>query len=133
MKTKTKRLLIVLAVVFTMLCGATVWTAIQVVSWARDIPNRIIIDEEAMADAFGAFFLEACREGLVNGDSDTQRQIIRDLTTLAAQDPAARESVLAEFSDELQQLTESSDTDVADEASSLLELLRSEDVSGDSD
>ncbi|MBA3316279.1 MAG: hypothetical protein H0T47_23700 [Planctomycetaceae bacterium] len=123
MTTRTKRLLIAAIVLGVICCSIAGWSAIKVVAWALDLPNRIVIDSDGLANAFGTAVVQSYHEGLTNGDTRTQSQIIRDLSTLVANDAAAQEWVRAEFSTDLRQLSSSPNADVAALAAELLTLL----------
>ena len=48
MKTRTKRILAIVGLFFICVITVLGWTTIKVVAWARDLPNRIVIDGDAM-------------------------------------------------------------------------------------
>ncbi|WP_442511103.1 hypothetical protein SH528x_002768 [Novipirellula sp. SH528] len=123
MKVRTKRLLIAVIALGLICCSIAGWTTIKVLAWARDLPNRIVIDGDGLADAFGSAVVLAYHEGLINGDTQTQSQIIRDFITLVGNDVAAEEWIRTEYSEDLQQLTSSPNADVAALATELLTLL----------
>ncbi|TWT79665.1 hypothetical protein CA13_10710 [Planctomycetes bacterium CA13] len=119
-----KMQLIVAAIALCIACVSVAgWTAVKVVVWVRDLPNRIVIDGDAMANVFGAAVVQSYHEGLENGDASTQRQIIRDFTTLVVDDAAAQDWMRTEYSADLHRLSSSPNTDVAALASELLTLL----------
>ena len=118
--TRRKRLLIAVLSVSLIGCSFGVWGAFRVVAWARDLPNRIVIDADGIADAFGAAVVQSYHQALINGDPPTQRQVLRDFSGLLAEHPAAQEWIRAEFSDDLTRLTSSANADVASDAARLL-------------
>lgn len=123
MTTRTKQLKIVVIALSLICCSIAGWATIQVVSWARDLPNRFVIDGDGLANAFGTAVVQSYHEGLINGDAQTQSQIIRDLTTLVANHADAQEWVRTEYSNDLRQLTSSRNADVAALATELLKIL----------
>ena len=123
MKTRAKKLLIS-AIVLGLICFSIAgWTAIKVVAWIRDLPNRIVIDGDALANTFGSVVVQSYHEGLIKGDVETQSQIIRDFTSLVTNDAAAQEWVRTEYSTDIRLLSSSTNADVAALAAKLLTLL----------
>ena len=123
MKTRAKKLLIS-ALALGLICFSIAgWTAIKVVAWIRDLPNRIVIDGDALANTFGSVVVQSYHEGLIKGDVETQSQIIRDFTSLVTNDAAAQEWVRTEYSTDIRLLSSSTNADVAALAAKLLTLL----------
>ncbi len=123
MKTRAKKLLIS-ALALGLICFSIAgWTAIKVVAWIRDLPNRIVIDGDALANTFGSVVVQSYHEGLIKGDIETQSQIIRDFTSLVTNDAAAQEWVRTEYSTDIRLLSSSTNADVAALAAKLLTLL----------
>ena len=123
MKTRAKQLLIS-ALALGLICFSIAgWTAIKVVAWVRDLPNRIVIDGDALANTFGSVVVQSYHEGLIKGDIETQSQIIRDFTSLVTNDAAAQEWVRTEYSTDIRLLSSSTNADVAALAAKLLTLL----------
>ncbi len=58
-------------------CAIAGLTAIKIVAWARDLPNRIVvdIDGDSVATAFGAAVVESYHGALRDGDSALQLQV----------------------------------------------------------
>jgi hypothetical protein len=128
MKTHRKRLLIAVLSLAVICCSFGAWGVIRVVAWARDLPNRIVIDVDGIADSFGAAVVQSYHEALLKGDPPTQRQVIRDFSGLVVENAAAQEWVRTEYSDDLRRLASSPDADVAADAAKLLaELVESRD------
>ncbi len=123
MKTRTKRLLIAAIALGLICCSVAGWTTIKVLAWARDLPNRIVIDGDGLANIFGAAVTQSYHEFLINGDTQTQSQIIRDFSTMVTNDAAAQEWIRTEYSKDLQQLSSSSNAEIAILATELLTLL----------
>ena len=123
MKTRAKKLLIS-AIALGLICFSIAgWTAIKVVAWVRDLPSRIVIDGDALANTFGSVVVQSYHEGLIKGDIETQSQIIRDFTSLVTNDAAAQEWVRTEYSTDIRLLSSSTNADVAALAAKLLTLL----------
>lgn len=123
MKTRAKKLLIS-AIALGLICFSIAgWTAIKLVAWVRDLPNRIVIDGDALANTFGSVVVQSYHEGLIKGDVETQSQIIRDFTSLVTNDAAAQEWVRTEYSTDIRLLSSSTNADVAALAAKLLTLL----------
>ena len=120
MTTRRKRLLIAVLSVAVIVCSFGVWGVVRVVAWARDLPNRIVIDVDGIADSFGTAIVQSYHQALLDGDPPTQRQVMRDLSGLAAENAAAREWIRTEYSDDLTRLTSSANADVAADAARLL-------------
>lgn len=134
MKPRTKLLLTTGVVLILVCCSAAARTAFKVVAWARVLPNRIVIDGDGLGGSLADAVVQSYHEALVNGDSATQSQVIRDFTNLVAHDDTAREWVRTEYSCDLTFLASSPDVDVAALATELLEELAasSNDGSGES-
>ena len=122
MKTKSKRILSVALILFVACCSLSAWGVVRVVSWARDLPNRIVIDidGDALADSFGAAVVQSYHEALASDDPQAQRNVIRDFSDAIADDSNARTWIRAEYSDDLTHLSSSSNADVAEDVARLL-------------
>ena len=124
MNTRTKRLLIgAIAVVFI---GSAIagWTAIKIVAWARDLPNRIVVDIDSVATAFGAAVIESYHFALRDGDSALQLQVIDDqFATAIAENPDAAKWIRDEYRSDILLLVDSNEPAVSSAASNLLSLL----------
>jgi len=94
MTTRTKRLLMATIATGLICCSIAGWTAIKVISWASDLPNEF-------AKVLGTAVVQSHHEGLIHDDTQTQSQIIRDFTTLVANDAIAQEWVRTEYSTDL--------------------------------
>lgn len=104
-------------------CSIMGWTAIKVVTWAQDLPNRILIDGDGLADALGNAVTQSYHEALINGDAQMQGDVIKQLTIFAEGDSAAAEWVRTEYSADLAEVASSQDTEIATRASKLIEIL----------
>jgi len=116
MTTRTKRLLIAAMAMGLICCSIAGWTAIKVISWANELPDEF-------AKVFGTIVAQSYHEVLMNGDTQTQSQLIRDFATLVANDAAVQEWVRVEYSTDLRQLTSAPNAEVAALAAELLTLL----------
>ena len=105
-------------------CSLAGWTAVKVVAWARDLPNRIVIDGDQLASGIGSAVVQSYHEGLRQGDPEMQFQILRDFTSLVDTDDAAREWIRTEYSTDLEQLRSSPDAGVAALAADLVTRLQ---------
>ena len=124
MNTRTKRLLIGAIAVIFIGCAITGWTAIKIVAWARDLPNRIVVDIDAVATAFGAAVIESYHGSLRDGGSALQLQVINDQFVPAiAENPDATTWIRDEYRSDILLLVDSNDPEVSSAASDLLSLL----------
>ncbi len=129
MTTRTKRLLVGAIAVMFIGCGIAGWTAIKFVAWARDLPNRFVvdIDGDAVATAFGAAVVESYHGALRDGDSALKLQVINDQFALAiAENPEATTWIRGEYGSDILLLVDSNDPAVSSAASDLLSLLEVE-------
>ena len=128
MKTVAKQLLISALALSLIFFSIAAWAAIKVVAWARDLPNRIVIDlpdriatdGDGLGNAFASAVVQSYHDGLLNGNTETQCQIIRDFTSFVYNNAAAQEWIRTEYYVDLQQLSSSPNADVADLATALL-------------
>ena len=131
MKTRTKRILAAVLVATVLCCSLVTWGVVRAVAWARDLPNRVVIDGDAIADAFSSAVVQSYHQVLTGGDAETQRKVMRDFSNFIADDAAARSWVGNEYADDLKRLTSSSNAEVSADAAKLLADLA--DVRGDGD
>ncbi len=108
------------------LTGLVTWGMIRIVAWGRDLPNRISIDGDAIANAFGAAVVEFYHQALSSGDVTIQRQVLEEFSTAAERDVAARDWIRGEYFDDITALALSPDVDVAAESNCLLQTLTRE-------
>lgn len=101
-----------------LLVGGTAWIATRTVAWVRELPNRIHVGEESLGDAFA----ESIRSGLHSSDPEIQLKTIQALAEVATQDAETRGWIRAEYTNDLNSLAASSNTDVASNAATLLSL-----------
>lgn len=124
MKTRTKLLLTVTIALCIICCAIAGWIAIKVVAWARDLPNRIVIDEDAIAESIGSFVNHSYHHVLRDGDASTQLQVINEqLIPLIADNPEAANWIRDEFQDDIHRLSASDDPAVSSAALKLLSMI----------
>lgn len=124
MTTRTKCLL-TLATAFALASFAIAgWTTVKVVAWARDLPNRIVIDGDAIANSFGSAVTESYHHALRDGDSSMQTQILNEQFAPAiAKDPDAAVWIRDEYRDDILALVDSNNPAVSSAASDVLSML----------
>ena len=124
MKTRGKRILSIVIVLFAVSLAIGGWTAVKVVAWARDLPNRVVIDGDALANALGQAVVESYHVALRDGDTAIQRQIlIEQFAPLVRQHNEGATWIRSEFLDDITALVDSHDPKVSDAASDLMGLL----------
>ena len=122
MQRKTKRLLVAsVLMAFFVMIGCTAWMVVQVVAWARDLPNRIEIEFDGQA--FGQFITGSIAVSLRAEDPQTQLQTIAYLTECLESNPDVEPWVRDSFRDEIEQLAKSDDANLAAAATVLLGRL----------
>lgn len=104
-------------------CLIASWGTIRGVAWVRDLPNRIIIDPQPLADGFGKAVVQSYHDGLRGEQAAVQIQILQDFISLSPSSSDAKHWVQAEYYDDIRQLTFSPDDKVAALANELLLLL----------
>ena len=124
MTTRIKRLAIVATVLSLACCSIAGWAAIKTVAWARDLPNRIVIDGDAVATSFGVAVTESFHVALRSGDPALQRQVINDqFIPAVAGNPDAATWIRDEYHSDLLLLVNSSDPAVSSAATEILGIL----------
>jgi len=127
MTTRTKRLLVAAISVVLIGCSVVGWVTVKIVAWARDLPNRIQIDGDAMATAFGTAMVESYHHVLRDGDVPSQVDVISNqLIPYARSDEKAANWIRHEYGDDIQGLVTSDDPTVSSAATNLLALLNAE-------
>lgn len=129
MTNRTKQILIVAFAIIFFGCSIAGWTAIKIVAWALDLPNRIVVDIDGdnFANAFGAAVIESYHQALHSGDSASQLQVIRDQFAPAiAKNPDYAIWIRDEYHSDIRALVDSCDPQVSSAASDLLSLLESD-------
>lgn len=123
MKTRTKRLIAVVIILCLVGCTLAGWTAVKVFAWIVDLPNRIVVDGDGLANAFGSAVVLSYHQGLSSGDVETQSQILSGFASLIGNDEAGKEWVRTEYATDIRKLTSSPNANVASLAANLLTLL----------
>jgi len=123
MNTQTKRLLVIVLAGIMIIVGLSTWGVIRVAGWVTDLPNRIEVDGDAIADALQTAVVQSYHHALQSGDAETQLNILQEFSKQAAADPAMRNWMQAEYGEDLQRLASSADVEVSGEASRLLDQL----------
>ncbi len=129
MTTRTKRILVVAFAMIFIGCSIAGWTAIKIVTWARELPNRIVveIDGDGFANAFGSAVTESYHQALREGDTALQLQVISDQFVPAiAQNHDHSKWIREEYHDDIRLLVDSNDPALSSAASDLLSLLESD-------
>ena len=112
-----------LVICISLLIG-TVRVAYSLVTWARELPNRIVIQADGdWGNAFGRAMIESLHLGLQDSNSETQLQVIQSLVDWIDQDKNSISWVKDEFSNDLLTASTSTDTIVAVAAAGLLTNL----------
>jgi hypothetical protein len=127
MTTRTKRILIVAISVVLIGCSVAGWATVKIVAWARDLPNRIQIDGDAMATAFGTAMVESYHHVLRDGDAPSQVDVLSNqFIPYATSDEKAAKWIRDEYGDDIQGLVTSDAPAVSTAATNLLALLNAE-------
>ena len=127
MTTRTKRLLVAAISVVLIGCSVAGWATVKIVAWARDLPNRVQIDGDAIATAFGTALVESYHHVLRGGDAPSQVDIISNqLIPYARSDGNAAKWVRDEYGDDIHGLVTSEDPAVSSAATDLFALLNAE-------
>ncbi len=112
---------------FTIASSAAAWSAVSALTWARDIPNRIVIEGGALASSFGTAVSISYHDALRNGDSSIQLQILNEqFAPLLAESAEAATWIRLEFRDDILALVDSANTEVATAAAGLIEIMDSQ-------
>ena len=124
MTSRTKRLLLLVTAFSLVGCAIAGWTTLKVVAWARDLPDRIAIDEDAIATTLGAAVTESYHQALRDGDSSLQTQILKEQFAPAiADNPDAAAWIGDEYRDDILALVDSDNPVVSSAASDVLSQL----------
>ncbi|MCM2371635.1 hypothetical protein [Aporhodopirellula aestuarii] len=121
MKTQIRRLYPLTFVVLLAFFAVSLYGVSLAFMWARDLPSRIVIDEEALSAAFGSVVTESYHAVFRDGDSATQVQVLTEqFLPMITDNPDARDWVDQEFRDDLLRLASSSNAAVSSAASEVL-------------
>lgn len=127
MTAKAKKLAIVGAIFFVLAISVVGLAAVKVVAWARDLPNRIVVDGDAIANAFGQAVIDSYHVAFRDGDTATQLQILEEqFAPLARKDQEGADWIRKEYGDEIKSLVASDDEDVATAALALMVILEAD-------
>ena len=124
MTTRTKRWLLLATALF--LIGGTLvgWTAVKMVAWVRDLPNRIVIDTDAAAAAFRGAVTESFHSALGKGESSMQLQVINEqFIPMIKERPETATWIRDEYRSDILALVDSDDAAVSAAASDLISRL----------
>lgn len=124
MTTRTNRLLVAAISLVLIGCSVAGWATIKIVAWARDLPNRIQIDGDAIATAFGAAMVESYHHVLRDGDALSQVDVLSNqLIPYARSDADAATWIRDEYGADIRGLVSSDDPVASSSATDLLTLL----------
>ena len=111
MGSRTKRWLAVAAVGLCLFLVLSVWAVSRVVTWASDLPNRIVVQVEG--ESVRWFIAESARATLRQGDPVRQLECLEALDDGIKADPKIVPWVRAELVSEIDMLRKSPDPRVA--------------------
>ncbi|MBL8871069.1 MAG: hypothetical protein JNK90_14835 [Planctomycetaceae bacterium] len=124
MRPWAKRMLVAIGVLFLVGLVIAGWAATKVVAWARDLPNRVVIDGDAIANSFGQAVTESYHLSLRNGDTTTQLQVLNDqFAPLIRQHDDGAAWIQKEYGNDINALADSDDPAVSAAASNIIKLL----------
>jgi hypothetical protein len=127
MNRKTNRVLVIATVLFAVFLGVVGWAATKLIDWVRDVPNRIVIDGDAIASSFGQAATESYHLALRDGDATIQLQVLEEqFVPLIRQNDEGAAWIRNEFGDDISALVNSDDPAVSVAASNLLSMLDAE-------
>ncbi|MCC9602302.1 hypothetical protein LOC67_17240 [Stieleria sp. JC731] len=124
MSVTKKRILIIAVVLSACLFTVGGWASITIFAWVSDLPNRVVVDGDAIANAFGHAGIEAYHHALREGDSTVRVQILEEqFAALIDENSDGAGWVQSEFGEELKSLVKSDDARVASAAAEVLSKL----------
>ena len=123
---RNRQLVLVGVIALALLLAGTIWFVRGVVTWVRDLPNRVHveIDDEQVVNAIDAL-AEAVRIALRDGEPKTQLETLEQLRTGIRQGPQNAEAYQKEFLAEVLDLCDADDERVADSARQLVREMES--------
>lgn len=126
-----RRLVVAGVIVLAILLGGTVWFVHGVVTWVRDLPNRVNveIDDEQLADVLTSSLAEAVRIALRDGEPNTRLETLEQLRDGLRQDLESAPYYRKEFLADVNNLCDDEDERVAEAARQLVREIESGDVS----
>lgn len=124
MNGKTIRALVIATVLFAVFLGVAGWTAAKLIAWGRDLPNRTVIDGDAIANSFGPAVTQWYHLALLDGDTTIQLQVLDEqFAPLIRQSDEGAAWIRSEFGDDISALVTSDDAAVSVAASNLLSMF----------
>lgn len=127
MNAKAKRSLVVAGVLFAVVIGIAGWTTTKVVAWIRGLPNRVVIDGNAMANLMGQAVTESYHVALRSDDTSIQLQVLNEqFVPLIGQHDEGAAWIQNEYGDDIRALVDSHDPAVSAAASNLILMLDAE-------
>jgi len=123
---RNRQLVLVGVIALALLLAGTIWFVRGVVTWVRDLPNRVHveIDDEQVVNAIDAL-AEAVRIALRDGEPKTQLETLEQLRKGIRQGPQNAEAYQKEFLAEVLNLCDADDERVADSARQLVREMES--------
>jgi AcrR family transcriptional regulator len=134
-----RRLVVAGVILLALLLGGTVWFVHGVVTWVRDLPNRVNVevDDEQVANVLTSALTQAVKISLRDGEPKTQLETLEQLREGLRQAPESAAYYREEFLAEIQDLSNDDDERVAEAAQELVREIESADTSvsvdGDAD
>lgn len=127
MNAKTKRVLVVTGVIIFAAVGIAGWTTTKVIAWVRDLPNRIVIDGDALENSFAQAVTEWYHLALRDDDTVIQLQILNEqFVPLIRQDDEGAAWIRNEYGDDINALVDSHDPAVSAAASKVISMVEPE-------
>ena len=123
---RNRQLVLVGVIALALLLAGTIWFVRGVVTWVRDLPNRVHveIDDEQVVNAIDAL-AEAVRIALRDGEPKTQLETLEQLRKGIRQGPQNAEAYQKEFLAEVLDLCDANNERVADSARQLVREMES--------
>jgi hypothetical protein len=134
-----RRLVVAGVILLALLLGGTVWFVHGVVTWVRDLPNRVRVevDDEQVANVLTSALTEAVKIALRDGEPKTQFETLEQLREGLRQAPESAAYYREEFLADVKNLCDDEDERVAEAAQELVCEIESAGVSvsvdGDAD
>ena len=124
MNSKTKRVVVVAGVLVTVVIGLAGWTTTRVVGWIRGVPNRVVVDGNAIANSFGHAVTESYHLALRDDDRSIQLQVLQEqFVPLIRQHDEGAAWIRNEYGNDIIALVGSDDPAVSAAASDLISIL----------
>ena len=120
-KTRTRYIFSAGIVLGLIVFGAGAWGVVRIVAWAKDLPNRIVIDLDEIP--IESIVAEGTRAALMSEDQSQQLQCLEYLAEGSRSTPEVIPWIQSEFAAELTILCDSPDGRVATLARTLTEAI----------